>query len=328
MDEGQKLVEGARGLLSQFGRWRCFLAGPKIRWDVCKLIYAMKVHDKKGDVLLQQALSDARGPCHGNHIPAKQLVGKVASKTLNRLKILLKGDKVGRIAIHGPRGCGKTLLMKHLHNYALDMFDNVFWVHFPSEFTIKSVQDVFAAVFNCDISRDDDLTIRSVKLSHTLASLGRFALFLDGVPEAGLSLEHLGIPVPAEGSGCKLVLSTGSNLVCRMLDGLLIVNIGRLPSEEAYQLFRHEARIDKGSRSSLDDMPRLLADSCCGVPQEIVHLATFMCGKDDPREWRYVLSQSGYLRTENKFPLIPEVEHESKRLKKDMNLSRAPVGKD
>ncbi|KMT04662.1 hypothetical protein BVRB_7g168450 [Beta vulgaris subsp. vulgaris] len=326
MAESQKLLEEATGLLSQVGRWRCFFGGPKMRWDGCQLVYAMKVHQLKGDALLKQALTDAHGLCGGYHIPVKPLVGRSASITLNHLKLRLKDDLVGRIAIHGPRGIGKTHLMKHLHNCALHMFDYVFWVLSPCVFTIKSFQDAVAAVVNCDLSRVDDVSIRATKLSHTFASLGsRFALFLDGVPEAGFSLDHVGIPLPAEGSGCKLVLSTSSTLLCRMLDGFEAIKVERLPSEEAYQLFRLEARIGEGSEPSLGDMPMLLADSCSGVPHEIVQLATSMCGKDDPCEWSYALYQSGCLGTKNKLPIVPKVGRESKRLKIDMALCRSSL---
>ncbi|KNA22367.1 hypothetical protein SOVF_034520 [Spinacia oleracea] len=289
MTEGQKLVDEGERLLRQVGRWRCFLLGAKIRWDVCKLVNALKVHDKKGDVLLKHALSDARGVCRGYHIPVEQLFGQVASEAFNHLKLLLEDDIIGRIAIHGIRGIGKTFLMKHIHNYALNRFDYVFWVPSPVEFTIKCVQDAVAAVVKCDFACDDDLFVRASKLSGTLAKLGSFALFLDCVPKADFSLEQVGIPVPRESSKCKVVLSTSSTLECKILDCFETVEIERLLKEDAYELFMHKANIGKESVSSLDGFPSLLADRCCGVPQMIENVASRMCSIDDPREWKCAL---------------------------------------
>ncbi|KMT04657.1 hypothetical protein BVRB_7g168400 [Beta vulgaris subsp. vulgaris] len=289
MTEDQNLVVKSRCLLGQVGGWRSLLLGAKTRWEVYKLVYALKDHDIKGNKVLKEALSDARGLCRGYHMPVKQLVGRVASRTLDYLKVLLEGDEAGRIAIYGMEGIGKTFLMKHLHNCALNMFDYVFWVSFPDVFTIKHLQDAVAAAVNCDISSADHLFVRASKLSDTLANLGRFAIFLDCVPKANFSLEQVGIPVPTKGSECKLILSTSSSLEYKFFDCFQAVEIKRLPKEDAYMLFMREANIREGSICSFDGIPRSLADRCCRVPRRIVDIATRMCGINDPHEWRFAL---------------------------------------
>lgn len=328
MADGEKLVEKARCVLREVGKWRGFLVGDaRMRWNVSKLIDDMRDHDKIGVVLLNQALSDARGLCHGLHLPVKQVVGQEASETLDQLKLLLEGDKAGRIAIHGEKGIGKTFLMKHLHNYALGRFDYVFWVSSPDKFTVKCVQDAVAAVVKCDLS-SDDLNVRAAMLRHKLAGLGSFAIFLDGVAdvhESDISMDLIGIIVPAAGSKCKVVLST-STLRWRMFKRFAAVKVERLSEDAAWQLFKLETGIGKDFVSSLVDMPRLLVKTCCGLPHKIVNLATYMCGKVDPREWRYELSQSGCHELENKFPIIPELERENKRLKKDIIHSPMSLG--
>ncbi|KMT04670.1 hypothetical protein BVRB_7g168530 [Beta vulgaris subsp. vulgaris] len=289
MTEGQSLVVKSRCLLGLVGGWRSLPLGAKTRWEVYKLVYALKDHDTKGNRVLKEALSDARGLCRGYHIPVKQLVGRVASSTFDYLKVLLEGGGAGRIAIYGMEGIGKTFLMKHLHNYALKRFDYVFWVSFPDMFTIKHLQDAVAAAVNCDLTGADHLFVRARKLSDTLANLGRFAFLLDGVPKANFSLEQVGIPVPANGSECKLVLSTRSSLEYKLFDCFQTVEVKRLPEEDAYKLFMREANIREGSSCSFDGIPRSLADRCSGVPRRIVNIATRMCGIDDPHEWKSAL---------------------------------------
>lgn len=311
MDEGQKLVTKAENLLSQGGGGaRSFFKRPKLTWDVNRLADALEVHDKKGDVLLKRALSVAQGPCRGGLIPVKPLVGQRASSTLKQLELLVQDEKVGRIAIHGLEGVGKTFLMKHLYNSVLnwvDRFEHVFWVTFPDHCTIKNLQDAVAAVVKCDFASNDNLNVRARKLSDKLAGLVSFVLFLDGVLGADFALDQVGIPVLAEGSKCKLVATTSSTLECRLLNGFKAVKVDSLPMEEAYELFVYEARIGAASDSSLGDTPRLLADRCCGLPRTIVDVGTRMCGIDDPRERNYALFESR-IRGENSFyPLGPAI---------------------
>ncbi|XP_021761895.1 probable disease resistance protein At5g63020 isoform X2 [Chenopodium quinoa] len=189
MDEVQEIVKKSECLLGgqQVGGWWSLVTSLKMRWGIDTLVDALEVLDKKGDdVLSRHVMSYARGLFRGNLLPVEAVVGQVASNTLVKLEYLLQNDKVGRIAIHGVEGVGKTFLMKHLHNSAVrwvDRFDHVFWITFPDQFTIKNVQSAVAAAVNCDLASDDDLNVRARKLSDKLASFVSFALFLDGVPE-------------------------------------------------------------------------------------------------------------------------------------------------
>ncbi|XP_074309494.1 putative disease resistance protein At5g63020 isoform X2 [Silene latifolia] len=228
-----------------------------------------------------------QGPSHGKHIPVNKLIGQVASET--QLQRLLLDSKVGRVAIHGTEGIGKTALMKHLHNYALDfveMFDYVFWVTCPQSCRIEDLQDYVAMAVKCDLSNINDPTIRAKKLFETLVSRGRTVIFLDAVSEADITLDHIGIPLSSEGSSCKLVITTSCPLDCRLLDSFETVHVNPLSEDEALDLFMIEAGIDSGRISQLNDAPKLLSMKCCGVPRVIVHTATRMCGIDDVREWR------------------------------------------
>ncbi|CAO2840401.1 unnamed protein product [Amaranthus hypochondriacus] len=288
IEEGRGLVKRAKPLLNPVnGNSWGFLVGLKMRWDVSKLLQDLKVHDRLGDELLRQALSDAKGPLRGKLLPVKEVVGQVPSNTLDRLEDIFNDDRFGRIAIHGINGIGKTFLMMHLHNYGLNEFEYVFWVSSSVEFTIESLQDAVAAVVKCDFASGDHWSVRARKLSESFAKLGRFALFLDGVPKTVFSLNQFGIPVPARGSNCKLVVSTSS----ASLEGISFhdfktVKVKPLPKNDAYELFINRAQIGEETISSLDGIPRKLSDRCCGVPRRIEDVASRMCGISDPHEWK------------------------------------------
>lgn len=287
--EGRVLVKKAKHLLNPVnGQSRGFLVGLKMRWDVSTLLQDLEVHDRLGHKLLRQAMFDAEGPCRGKLLPVKEVVGRVPSNTLDRLKDMFNDDdRFGRIAIHGINGIGKTFLMMHLHNYGLNEFDYVFWVSSAVEFTIESLQDAVAAVVKCDFASGDHWSVRARKLSESFAKLGRFALFLDAVPKTVFSSNQFGIPVPARGSNCKLVLCTSSaSLESILFHDFKTVKVKPLPKNDAYELFINRAQIGEETISSLDGIPWKLSDRCCGVPHRIVDVASRMCGLSDPHEWK------------------------------------------
>ncbi|XP_010685156.1 probable disease resistance protein At5g63020 [Beta vulgaris subsp. vulgaris] len=304
--EARELMTVAENLLTQVEECRNFLTSAKKRKIIDKLVHALEVHDKKGDMIYIHAFSDEQGLHRGNCIPVKKVTGQEALNSLEELQNLLKDAKVGRVAILGKEGIGKTFLMKHLHNYALkvvEKFDHVFWVTSPEEFSIKNVQDAIAAVVRCDLASDDDLNVRASKLSNTLAGLSRFLLFLDGVPKVDYCLNQIGIPVPVEGSECKLVITTPSSAFeCRMLNGFKTVELDHLLEEEAFELFMHEAKIDMRCPTLFNNIPRLLVKKCRGVPRTIVNLASCLRGITDLHEWNNTLYEFGKLEKRIKLP--------------------------
>ncbi|XP_010685133.1 putative disease resistance protein At3g15700 [Beta vulgaris subsp. vulgaris] len=262
-----------------------------------KLINTLSAYEKEADMLLRCTLSDKQGSDHGNLMPVRNIFGQQASDVLDQVQALLRGDEIGRISIYGIEGIGKTFLMKHLHNSVLkwvepEKFDFVFWVTTPRQFSIERVQDAVAAAVKCDLSSDDDLSVRARILSNKLAQLGSFVIFLDNVPESRISdLDQIGISVPAEGSKSKVVITTTSNYASEMLDSFRTVKLGRLSDEEACELLKNEASISTRMRSdsSLNSVTSLLAKKCHGVPRMVVDVATRMRGIDDPCEWRNAL---------------------------------------
>ena len=243
-----------------------------------------------------------RGLPHGYYIPVEDIIGNSALKTMHQLERCLNDPTIGRLAIVGRHGVGKTFLMKHLHNFALnlgdDRFKYVIWVSLGDEFTIKDVQDAIAAALKCDIGHTPN---RAHKLSKTLEDLGRFVLLLDGLTKSDVpeSVEEiLGHSVPAHGDGieCKLVVTTNctaSDSESRMLDSFTKVEVGCLPEKEAFELFKHEAGLDDIHVAMLDNIPKLLVKECGGIPGWIVNCASGsrVYGVDDLSGWRNALFQ-------------------------------------
>ncbi|KAI8027487.1 putative disease resistance protein [Camellia lanceoleosa] len=76
---------------------------------------------------------------------------------------------------------------------------------------------------------------RASRLHETLSQKKRYVLILDNLWEA-FPLNEVGIPKPTRENGCKLVLTTRSLEVCRMMD-CRAVKVELLTEEEALNLF-------------------------------------------------------------------------------------------
>ncbi|CAO2824624.1 unnamed protein product [Amaranthus hypochondriacus] len=259
---------------------------------VYKFIKTLSAFENQVDEkVLISTMSDQRGPDRGTLFPVRTLVGLGASNALKRLKDLLLSDTIGRIAILGMEGLGKTSLMKHLHNNAIksvDRFDYAFWVSCPRPFNIKRLQDALAAAMKCKLCTHDDVNARAEALCNILKGLGTFVIFLDGVPEVKFSLHQIGISVPVEESKSKVVLTTRSASVSVMLDCSETVKLDCLSAEEACELLIDEARISMDS-NDLISFATKFATMCEGVPGKIIDIGTRMRNIDDICEWKNAL---------------------------------------
>ncbi|XP_031276228.1 putative disease resistance protein At4g10780 [Pistacia vera] len=98
-------------------------------------------------------------------------------------------------------------------------------------------------------------------------------------------LEEVGIPEPTKDSGCKLVITTRSQDVCRFM-GCKIVKVRCLSDDEALTLFINKVERKIVEVPALKDIVKLVVEQCAGVPLAIVAIACCMRGEYDICEWR------------------------------------------
>jgi disease resistance protein RPS2 len=97
------------------------------------------------------------------------------------------------------------------------------------DFSITRLQNLIATQLHLDLSIEDDLH-RAAKLSEELKTKQKWILILDDLWN-NFELDEVGIPVPLK--GCKLIMTTRSETVCRRMACHHKIKVKPLFKEEA-----------------------------------------------------------------------------------------------
>uniref|UniRef100_A0A6N2KW60 Uncharacterized protein n=1 Tax=Salix viminalis TaxID=40686 RepID=A0A6N2KW60_SALVM len=210
-----------------------------------------------------------------------KLVGRAFEENRN---VALTDDKVSTIGIYGMGGAGKTTMVKHIYNELLqspDISHHVYWVTVSRDFSIHKLHNKIARRIQLSFSNEEEeLEHRVAELSQELKKKQRWILILDDLWNS-FKLYEVGIPVPLK--GCKLILTTRSEAVCRQMDSKN--NVKRLGDCSWRNLdmthhFLHSERV-----------ARNITRECAGLPLGIKTIAGTMKGVDGMHEWSNTLEE-------------------------------------
>ncbi|KAJ0007187.1 hypothetical protein Pint_30406 [Pistacia integerrima] len=225
-------------------------------------------------------------------LPTTTLVGETtAKKNMNEIWELLMGDEVMKIGVCGMGGIGKTTIITHINNKLLkemNKFEKVIWVTVSQPLDLLKLQDQIAAALKENLPRNEDKRIRAGNLLKMLEGR-KIVLLLDDMWEA-FKLEEVGIPEPTKDSGCKLVITTRSQDVCRYM-GCKIVKVRCLLDDEALTLFIDKVELNIFEVPALKDIVKLVVEQCARLPLAIVTVACCMRREYDICEWRNALEE-------------------------------------
>ncbi|TYH74591.1 hypothetical protein ES332_D05G410200v1 [Gossypium tomentosum] len=231
------------------------------------------------------------GPSAGLPLPTSELVGEEAVR--NEIWACLMQDELSKIGVWGMGGVGKTTIMKHIHNDLLkeQRFERVIWVTISKEFNVIKVQDDIADALKLkeDWPREGDKLRRAAILSEILKNAGKHVLILDDVWHK-VSLEEVGIPEPSGSNGCKLVLTTRSEHVCKYM-GCKVIKVKPLSEEKALILFLNKVGPNIVQSPTIMPILKLVVKECAGLPLTIVVVAGTMKGEDTPLIWKNALGE-------------------------------------
>ncbi|KAG8492347.1 hypothetical protein CXB51_009667 [Gossypium anomalum] len=224
--------------------------------------------------------------------------GKLVDEKTREMNFLIKllmplKEEVSNIGVWGMGGVGKTTIMKHIHNDLLkeQRFERVIWVTISKEFNVMKVQDDIAGALKLkeDWPREGDKLRRAAILSEMLKNAGKHVLILDDVWDK-VSLEEVGIPEPSGGNGCKLVLTTRSEHVCKYM-GCKVIKVKPLSEDEALMLFLKKVGPNIDQSATIMPTLKLVVKECAGLPLTIVVVAGTMKGEDNPLIWKNALRE-------------------------------------
>jgi disease resistance protein RPS2 len=229
----------------------------------------------------------------GDPIPSSstKLVGRAFEENKNVIWSLLMDGKFSTIGIYGMGGVGKTAMIQHIYNKLLkrrDISHRVYWVTVSRDFSINRLQNLIAKRLDLDFSSEDDDLHRAVKLSKELVKKQKWILFLDDLWNS-FELHVVGIPVNLK--GCKLIITTRSEEVCKRMDSQHKIKLKPLCEREAWTLFMEKLGDDKALSLEVEQIAVDVARECAGLPLGIITVARSLRGVDDLHEWRNTLKK-------------------------------------
>jgi disease resistance protein RPS2 len=258
---------------------------------------AEKLKDVRGLLEAGRSHSGAVAVNHSiavEHIPGPIIQDQTTpSKTLAEIMALLCDDEVRRIGVWGMGGVGKTTLVRTLNNNlknisSMQPFGIIIWVTISQNLDMKKVQTQIARRLNLKVKTEDSPEQIAIQLYQRLQEEIKFLLILDDVRKE-IDLDNFGVPQPKDHKGSKILLTTRSFDVCRLMMTDRDVKVAVVNDDESWQLFSRNAG-NSASLQHISPIAKEIARECCGLPLALVTMGAAMREKTNVELWKHALN--------------------------------------
>lgn len=176
------------------------------------------------------------------------------------------------IGVYGMGGLGKTTLAKKVAMEAMEekLFDVVIMICVSQEPDLRRIQHEIAEQLGLHFHEESSV-VRARRLYGRLKKDGKVLLILDDLWTA-LNLDEVGIPLPYDQSGFKLLLTSRNQNVLQMMEAQKCFLLETLGHDEAFNLFRSIVG-DQVELPEFQSLAKEVVDACGGVPVAIVTIA-------------------------------------------------------
>ncbi|XP_077223296.1 disease resistance protein At4g27190-like [Tasmannia lanceolata] len=250
-------------------------------------------HHSKGTF---EILATAQPPPRVESIPTYSIDGlKTVNLSLNKVMDTLKDENIRMIGVYGMGGIGKTTLVKNVNNKlkGTSDFDAIVMVTVSKDVKLKIIQEEIAKKVGMELKEEIE-SLRTSKLRTRLMDVKKLLIILDDLWES-LDIVNIGIPYGDENKGCKILLTSRSLDICRQMGSkdprkFVVIHVNLLSEDESWNLFREKVG-DVVHCLSLQNVARMAAQECRGLPLALVTLGGALSGNNNLAVWKNAVTQ-------------------------------------
>ncbi|XP_042489140.1 disease resistance protein RPS2 isoform X2 [Macadamia integrifolia] len=232
-------------------------------------------------------ITNGSRPIRVKPVPIRPSVG--LDEMLKKVKQFLTEDEVGILGIYGMGGVGKTTILRKVNNEFLARthdFDVVIWVVVSNDYFVEKIQKAIAVRLGLPWEETESQDDRAIEIFSVL-STKKFILLLDDVWKR-LDLEKIGIPLPDETNGCKVIFTTRTIDVCNDMDARRQLKVEFLNEDEARLLFLEKlGNKELINSASIGPLAEAIIRKCGGLPLALVTTGRAMANKKTKEEWEH-----------------------------------------
>ncbi|XP_077231495.1 disease resistance protein At4g27190-like [Tasmannia lanceolata] len=199
-------------------------------------------------------------------LPAADFVAFASTKSATEeVMKALHDENINMIRVYGMGGVGKTTLVKEVGTQVKrdKLFHEVVMVTVSRNFELKELQNEIVEKLGL-VFQEQSISVRASRLSKRVKQEKTLLMILDDLWER-VELDQVAIPFGKDHRGLKILLTSGSENVCRVMESQVVIKLEVLSDEDSWALF-----IEKASVSELPILVREVGRECGGLPIAIV----------------------------------------------------------
>uniref|UniRef100_A0A0E0HU28 NB-ARC domain-containing protein n=2 Tax=Oryza nivara TaxID=4536 RepID=A0A0E0HU28_ORYNI len=233
---------------------------------------------------------------------SEDTVGRIAEKG-RIMDLLLSDEEHSIIPIYGLGGLGKTTLAQMAFSDCTTQiaFEMLAWVYVSEKFDLNAISLSIKQQCNSHMLQYGDSGIHNVAVESILTEKQCLIVLDDLWEENNFKLDELEAMLRLCKKGSKVIVTTRSKKVADRMNKDLQIELGLLPNEDCWTLFRKKARVPTPVPPYVEVMRETIVEKCQGLPLAVKSLGYFL-GRMRPTEWEQNLHSNIWAEKDDRFP--------------------------